>query len=279
VRVDRVSGSKTPPLVPPTHEETPLEKARRLREEAYANVQKGYYEDAADELNEAAEIDPAGDADPRVAKARYDIAVGDPKRVPSATMGPDVWESRGRSSGDGGAAAAAASVSQGVEAEHQSEAVENLADTSRCKVTDSFGQPLAIYRPYLRDVHHAGSRKVRLSLSEANVAWHRRQSEVGSDGSDDSRLDRAPVEAIVLNDEGRPAPLRFRAVPREPKPVDLPLPHHQRSSVQSVPASSSTAADRRCARFTRTSAKSSSSFLVISASLRARTATDRTRVI
>ncbi len=82
-----------PPLVPPTHEETPLEKARRLREEAYVNVQKGYYRDAADELNEAAEIDPAGDADPRVAKARYDIAVGDPKRVPSSKPGPDVWES------------------------------------------------------------------------------------------------------------------------------------------------------------------------------------------
>lgn len=82
-----------PPLVPPTHEETPLEKARRLREEAYVNVQKGYYKDAADELSEAAEIDPTGDADPRVAKARYDIAVGDPKRVPSSKMGPDVWES------------------------------------------------------------------------------------------------------------------------------------------------------------------------------------------
>lgn len=82
-----------PPLVPPTHEETPLEKARRLREEAYVNVQKGYYKDAADELNEAAEIDRAGDADPRVAQARYDIAVGDPKRVPSAKVGPDVWES------------------------------------------------------------------------------------------------------------------------------------------------------------------------------------------
>ena len=82
-----------PPLVPPTHEETPLEKARRLREEAYVNVQKGYYKDAADELNEAAEIDPAGDADPRVAKARYDIAVGDPKRVPNSKPGPDVWES------------------------------------------------------------------------------------------------------------------------------------------------------------------------------------------
>jgi hypothetical protein len=60
-----------PPLVPPTHEDTPLEKARRLREQAYVNVQKGYYKDAADELNEAAEIDPAGDADPSVAKARY----------------------------------------------------------------------------------------------------------------------------------------------------------------------------------------------------------------
>jgi hypothetical protein len=82
-----------PPLVPPTHEETPLEKARRLREEAYVNVQKGYFKDAADELNEAAEIDPAGDADERVAKARYDIKVGDPKRIPSSKMGPDRWES------------------------------------------------------------------------------------------------------------------------------------------------------------------------------------------
>jgi hypothetical protein len=82
-----------PPLVPPNYEETPLEKARRLREQAYVNVQKGYYKDAADELNEAAEIDPAGDADPTVARARYDIAVGDPKRVPSSKPGPDVWES------------------------------------------------------------------------------------------------------------------------------------------------------------------------------------------
>lgn len=82
-----------PPLVPPTHEETPLEKARRLREEAYVNVQKGYYKDALDELNEAKEIDAAGDADERVAKARYDIAVGAPKRVPSSKMGPDIWES------------------------------------------------------------------------------------------------------------------------------------------------------------------------------------------
>ncbi len=82
-----------PPLVPPTHEETPLEKAHLLREEAYKNVQKGYYKDAADELNEAREIDPAGDADERVASARYDITVGDPKRMPSAKMGPDRWES------------------------------------------------------------------------------------------------------------------------------------------------------------------------------------------
>jgi hypothetical protein len=86
--------SPTPPLVPPTHEETPLEKkARELREQAYVNVQKGYYKDAVDDLNEAKEIDPAGDSDPRVVKARYDIAVGDPKRVPSSKMGPDRWES------------------------------------------------------------------------------------------------------------------------------------------------------------------------------------------
>jgi hypothetical protein len=41
-------------------------------------------------------VPPRADADPRVAKARYDVAVGDPKPVPSSKMGPDKWETRSR---------------------------------------------------------------------------------------------------------------------------------------------------------------------------------------
>ena len=56
---------RPPPLVPPKNpEESPLEKARRLREEAYVNVAKGYLDDATDELEEAKALDPAGDDDP-----------------------------------------------------------------------------------------------------------------------------------------------------------------------------------------------------------------------
>jgi hypothetical protein len=58
------------PWVPPAHEETPLEKAGRLRESAYVNNKKGYYGDALDELDEAAKLDPAGEQDAQVILAR-----------------------------------------------------------------------------------------------------------------------------------------------------------------------------------------------------------------
>ena len=81
------------PLVPPKNpEESPLDKARRLREEAYANVAKGYFDDAADELSEAGFLDQAGNDDPRVKKARNDILIGNPKKFIDAKTGVESWE-------------------------------------------------------------------------------------------------------------------------------------------------------------------------------------------
>ena len=77
-----------PPLVPPKNpEESPLDKARRLREEAYVDVQKGFLDDATDELDEAKVLDPPGEDDARVKKARDDIQGGPLKRVLDAKTG------------------------------------------------------------------------------------------------------------------------------------------------------------------------------------------------
>lgn len=46
--------------VPPTHEETPQEKAAKLREMALVDIKKGYYGDATDELDAAQELDYEG---------------------------------------------------------------------------------------------------------------------------------------------------------------------------------------------------------------------------
>lgn len=67
------------PIVPPTHEETPKEKADRLREAAYVDIQKGYFDYAWDELEDARDLDPDGNLDPRVRKAYADIENGPPK--------------------------------------------------------------------------------------------------------------------------------------------------------------------------------------------------------
>jgi hypothetical protein len=71
-----------PPLVPPTHEETPQEKADRLREEAYVDVRKGYLDEAWDKLQDAKELDPAGDGDPRAQQAYQTIDAGSAKPMP-----------------------------------------------------------------------------------------------------------------------------------------------------------------------------------------------------
>jgi hypothetical protein len=77
-----------PPEVPPTHEETPLEKARRLREEAYVDVAKGYYGEAWDRLEEAKGIDPKGDAAEKVQAAWKEVQ--DHKPQPRGFVKPGV---------------------------------------------------------------------------------------------------------------------------------------------------------------------------------------------
>ena len=58
-----------PPLVPPTHEETPQEKAEKLREAAYVNIAKGYFGEANDQLDAAKLLDPTGNETPKVKEA------------------------------------------------------------------------------------------------------------------------------------------------------------------------------------------------------------------
>jgi hypothetical protein len=78
-----------PPIGPPTHEETPKEKADRLRQEAYADLDRWYFDEAWDKLQDAKELDPAGDADPAVQQAYKAIAAGYPK-PPSHMAKPPV---------------------------------------------------------------------------------------------------------------------------------------------------------------------------------------------
>jgi hypothetical protein len=78
----------TPPRVPPTHEETPLEKARRLREEAYVDVAKEYYGEAWDRLEEAKGLDPKGDEAEKV-QAAWKV-VQDHKPQPRGFVKPGV---------------------------------------------------------------------------------------------------------------------------------------------------------------------------------------------
>lgn len=69
----------TPELpVPPTHEETPREKAAKLREMALVNVNKGYMGDATDELDEAQILDPPGEHTDEVRQMRKAIRDAEP---------------------------------------------------------------------------------------------------------------------------------------------------------------------------------------------------------
>jgi hypothetical protein len=77
-----------PPIVPPPHEETPKEKADRLRQEAFVDVKKWYFDEAGDKLQDAKELDPAGDADPAVQQAYKDIAAGIPKPLKNLAKPP-----------------------------------------------------------------------------------------------------------------------------------------------------------------------------------------------
>jgi hypothetical protein len=81
--------------VPETHEPTPQEKAADLRKEALVNVQKGYFGDALDELEDAKELDPEGDKAQAIQDARAACEAGiEARKVakPSAKFGVESWE-------------------------------------------------------------------------------------------------------------------------------------------------------------------------------------------
>lgn len=65
--------------VPPTHEETPQEKAAKLREMALVDIQKGYMGDATDELDAAETLDPAGARTEAVVAMRQAILDAQPR--------------------------------------------------------------------------------------------------------------------------------------------------------------------------------------------------------
>jgi hypothetical protein len=59
-----------PRTLPPTHEETPVEKAKKLRENAYAACGANKYDECARMLDGAQTLDPAGEQDLRVQALR-----------------------------------------------------------------------------------------------------------------------------------------------------------------------------------------------------------------
>jgi hypothetical protein len=65
--------------VPPTHEETPQEKAQKLRDMALVDINKGYMGDATDELDAADELDPSGATSDSVLTMRQAIRDARPR--------------------------------------------------------------------------------------------------------------------------------------------------------------------------------------------------------
>lgn len=163
--------------------------------------------------------------------------------------------------------------------EQQSKAFENLAHLARSQDSDPLLQSRPIDRPDLGDVDDTCPRKSCLTSSETDIPRHGAQPEVRGHCRHNRCGDGAPIEAVVLDDDGRPPPARRRALRwSEMKPVDFALPDHQRSSAQSLPRRSSSDASRLCPSATSGVAKRSFNRRVISASRRARTACSRTRV-
>ena len=73
--------------VPPTHEETPQEKAAKLREMALVDAQKGYMGDAEDELEAADLLDLSG-SDSSTAQAARKIMKDEEDKVPHYSKAP-----------------------------------------------------------------------------------------------------------------------------------------------------------------------------------------------
>src|SRR5690606_27304668 len=126
----------------------------------------------------------------------------------------------------------------------------------------------AIDRAYLGNVCYAGTWKTGFTFPQAYVSWHRCQAQARGNRSNYGRADGAAVEAIMLHHEGRALAVRFRALAK-PKPVDLSMQDHQRSSVQSLPSSSNCATPRRCSSAVASLANISLRRRVTSASRRA----------
>lgn len=72
--------TETPkPPVPPTHEETPQEKAAKLRDQALVDAKKGYIGDATDELDAADQLDPRPEDSEQVKATRQLIHDAKPR--------------------------------------------------------------------------------------------------------------------------------------------------------------------------------------------------------
>lgn len=144
-----------------------------------------------------------------------------------------------------GAPDSEACFAQIVRSEQQSKPPKHFLQSRRPEDADTFIEPAPVDRAKLRDVHDAGHLKSRLPTPKANVARHARKSKVGSHRRDDDRGNRASVEAIVLDNQGGATPGGLRTLRgAEVQPVHLALADHQRSVLQSVPASSNSLASR-----------------------------------
>jgi hypothetical protein len=132
-----------------------------------------------------------------------------------------------------------------LQAEYQSDPVQDLSKACSAKRSDSVDQARAIDGSDLAHVNDARAREVRFSFSKADVSGHRGQPKVRRQCGDDTRADRAAIEAIVLHDDRGPLSVRFGAAAAKVQPEDVALMDHHRSSFQSEASSSSVRAPFR----------------------------------
>jgi DNA-directed RNA polymerase specialized sigma24 family protein len=89
VHRDRAPIAREPVSPIPTETpETPEERAKRLREDALAACEKGAWASCIDGLDRAKEVDPSGDGDLRVQRARAAASAAIPPPLPSSVPTP-----------------------------------------------------------------------------------------------------------------------------------------------------------------------------------------------
>src|SRR3990172_11069927 len=98
--------------------------------------------------------------------------------------------------------------------QQQCKALEDIAHFAGSQNADLVDEPRAIDGSDLGDVYDTRTRKSCFTLPEAHVARHGSKPEVRRDCCDYGGRDCASIEAVVLYDEGGPAPAGCGALNR-----------------------------------------------------------------